>query len=141
RENLRLFVNVMEALKELGVQNPWDHVMIGDDRSWAMTLIKRSRFTEPERERIRAYFLEHGTQLIYPSEGGPTTHGGAAMFFAAFVDSLKTGREKELIARYPFDISIVTDDKPFFYKQYKFSDFNPFEVAEEFDVGTVVFMT
>jgi hypothetical protein len=63
------------------------------------------------------------------------------MFFAAFVDSLKTGREKEFIDRYPFDISIVTDDKPFFYKQYKFSDFNPFEIAEEFDVGTVVFMT
>jgi hypothetical protein len=141
RENLRLFVNVMEALRELGAASPWDHVMIGDDRSWAMTLVKKSPFTDPERERIKEYFLEHGTRLIYPAEGDPRTQEGATKIFALFVESLKAGREKEFIDRYPFDISIVTDDKPFFYKHYKFSNLNPFRPTKDHDVGPVMLMT
>jgi hypothetical protein len=141
RENLRLFVIVMEALRDLGVENPWDHVMIGDDREWAMTLIKKSSFTDPERERIGAYFLEHDTQLIYPVGGNPRTREGATKVFASFVESLKAGHEKEFIDQYPFDISVVTDDKPFFYKHYKFRNFHPFQPTEDHDVGPVMFMT
>ncbi len=140
RENLRLFVNTMEALRELGVANPWDHVMIGDDRSWAMTLIKKSPFTEPERERVREYFREHGTRLIYPAEPD-ASDPGAIRIFAAFADSLKAGREQAFVDRYPFDVSVVTDDKPFFYKHYKLSRFRPFSPNEDHDVGPVMFMT
>lgn len=141
RENLRLFVNVMQALRELGVEKPWDHVMIGDDRSWAMTLIKKSPFTASERERVEEYFREHGTHLIYPVEGNPSTHEGAARYFGSFVGSLKAGLENAFIDQYPFDISVVTDDKPFFYKHFKFSSFHPFRATTDSDVGPVMFMT
>jgi hypothetical protein len=141
RENLRLFVNVMEALRDLGVENPWDHVMIGDDREWAMTLIKKSPFTEEESDQIKEYFRKHGTQLIHPVEGDPRAQKGATKFFGLFVESLKARRENEFIDQYPFDISIVTDDKPFFYKHFKFSDFNPFRPSKDSDVGPVMLMT
>jgi hypothetical protein len=131
----------MEAMKELGVDDPWDHVMIGDDRSWAMTLIKMKPFTEVERDRIEAYFAKHDTRLIYPVAGDPNSYEGATKYFGRFVESLKAGREDEFIDQYPFDISVVTDDKPFFYKQFKLTDFSPFEGSEDLDVGPVMFMT
>jgi hypothetical protein len=141
RENLRLFVNVMEAMRELGIAEPWNHVVIGDDRSWGMTLIKKTPFTPFERQRLRDYFERHHTQWIYPLEGAAADALGAKQQFALYAESLKAGRAQEFLDAYPFDISVVTDDKPFFYKQYKFSSFDPFESGEDLDVGPVMLMT
>jgi hypothetical protein len=38
----------------------------------------------------------------------------------AAVAAFRAGKEKEFIEAYPYDISVVKDDNPFFYKYYKF---------------------
>lgn len=142
RENLRLFVNVMEALRDLGAENPWDHVIVGNDRSWAMTLIKKTPLTSAEKTRVKEYFAKHGTGLIYPVEPGDAGEQvGATKVFASFAASLKNGSEQAFIDRYPYDVSVVTDDKPFFYKHFKLSNFRPFSPTTDHDVGPVMFMS
>ncbi len=41
--------------------------------------------------------------------------------FHAYARALREGKEEEFLASYPYDVSPVTDDKPFFFNQHRFS--------------------
>ena len=55
---------------------------------------------------------------------------------------VKKNKQQQAFAYvYPFDISVVTDDNPFFYKYYKFKQFSLKTAMMNHHDGTVVFLT
>lgn len=122
RETLRLFVICLDALRRFKAAHPWEHVVVGQQAGWGMVLVKKTPFTDEERTRVAQYFREHGADYIFPTphwQDGDLKRYNA---FEAYAYCLTKGYEEEFIARYPDDISVVTDDNPFFYKYYRFKD-------------------
>ena len=142
REDLRLFAIALEALRTLGAENPGDHIILGAHQRWAMMLIKRTPFTAEERKTVLDYFASHDTFYIYPN-GRPFSENfqETGDIYNIYLENFKSKRESFFLNHYPFDVSVITDDNPFFYKYYKITAFNPLHVFSERHTGTIIFMT
>lgn len=119
RESLKLFAMVFEALRLEGIARPWEHVMVGDHATWGILLVKKSAFTPEEQARVMKYFQEHDTKTVF----GPFPWPGDRpdKNFDRFADRSREGREAEFIRDHWADITPATDDRPFFYKFYRFT--------------------
>jgi len=140
RETLRLEAIAIEALKDLGVKDPWDNIIIGGYQGWSIVLIKKTPFAAEEKEKIEQYFYAHKTDWIFPSRSWREKNV-PENFYDAYADSINKGKNKLFLKEYPFDISVVTDDKPFFYKYYKFNQLKIPQVLSQHHTGTIVFFT
>jgi hypothetical protein len=114
-ESLRVVNLAREALLRRGVANPADHIMVVRTdpsetllASLGSILIKMSPFTPSEVASLRAFAGDMGFFVPY-APGGP---GGDR----DFTELLGPGGPA-LVARYPYDISAVTDDRPFFFSR------------------------
>ncbi len=113
RESLRLISLAMEALRQLGEHEAWRHVVVAregteqDLAAWGATdtvLISRKPFPAGDLARVREAAGE--IQLVYvPGErkGNP------------FDQLLLSPSPGDFQAGYAFNISPVTDDRPFFF--------------------------
>jgi spermidine synthase len=112
RESLRLISLAMEALSQLGERDAWRHVVVsgqGDPRDYGAqhtVLISRKPFTPADIDRVRAVFAgDVQYEVYYPG----TSHK------SHFSDYLLSPSPTEYQRNYPFDISPVTDNRPFFF--------------------------
>ncbi|HTX34057.1 MAG TPA: hypothetical protein VME43_03515, partial [Bryobacteraceae bacterium] len=112
RQSLRLISLAIEALGQLGETDPASHVIVGQEgtaQGWGAkdtVLVARKPFTADEVERARALMEEAHIKAIYLP--GVVTHN-------QFYDLLHSPNPEEYQRRYPFDISPVTDNRPFFF--------------------------
>jgi len=142
RETLKLMTISFEALKDVGAKEPWRHLLIGTNlNGWSLTLIKKSPFSEEEIAKVNDYFLKHKGLVFYPLKEGLLPDSSALAMFDKYAYFYKKGEQKEFELAYPFDISVITDDIPFFYKYYKLKDFNPFKSIPFYHTGTIIFLT
>ncbi|MBI5202866.1 MAG: hypothetical protein HY925_14840 [Elusimicrobia bacterium] len=114
REALRLTAVAMEALKSLGVNVPSSHLIamsqgpLTDAGTPVALLAKRSPFTPEEVRAVLAHAAwTHGaiTPLHLPGAGGEGPFG----------ELIASGDPKAFSESYPFNVSPVTDDAPFFF--------------------------
>ncbi len=117
RETLRLEAMAFQALKEMGIEHPWDNVLIFDANTWGLTLVRKTPFTAEEIEVLSTYASERKGRLLFPNKMGPND---PFRFFNLYAQAYRDGKSRQFMSSYPYDISVVTDDKPFFYKYYKF---------------------
>jgi len=141
REGLRLFVISLEALRSSGATHPWDHIIIGGFQKWSIILVKKTPFTTSEKATIMNYFKNQGTQTLFPNEGWKTGRMENLTAFDHYAKAFFEGKQKQYEKTYPYDISVITDDNPFFYKYYKFNILNPFSVEYDRHTGTLIFIT
>ncbi|HTS30335.1 MAG TPA: hypothetical protein VMH81_30895 [Bryobacteraceae bacterium] len=112
RESLRLCSLAIEALGQLGESEAWRHVMVGRTGSavgWGATdyvLISRKPFGQADIDRARALFDVAHMQTMYLP--GVETHN-------QFYDLLHSANPEDYERRYTFDISPVSDNRPFFF--------------------------
>ncbi len=112
RESLRLLSLAREALRQLGEPDPWRHIVIGREGSTAgrgardTVLIARSPFGPADLDRARALFAAARMEAVYLP--GVELHN-------PFYDLLHSSSPEEFARTYPFDISPVTDNRPFFF--------------------------
>ena len=80
--------------------------------------------------------------MIFPTEQFLET-GVPLTFYDVYVQYFMKNFQQEFVKNYPYDISVVTDDKPFFYKYYKLSEFNLRNIGldRHNDTGTIIFLT
>jgi hypothetical protein len=140
RETLRLHAIALEALKESGIKNPWEHIMIGGS-DWSSVLVKKSPFTEEERGKVVNYWKTHGVTPLYPAPEELMKSRDPLRFFHMYTEYYKRNQHHIFSHAYPFDISVVTDDTPFFYKYYKLELPNLFKPVAVHHTGSIVFMT
>ena len=112
RESLRLVSLAIEALKQVGETDAAAHVIVGREGSvegWGArdtVLISRQPFPAADVARASALFAAAGMQPIYLP--GVYTHNH-------FYDLLHSPDAERYERDYVFDISPVTDNRPFFF--------------------------
>ncbi len=127
RESLRNLTNALRALKEMGVEKPHRHVAVISygPPNMARLLVKKSQFTRQEVE----FYLK----LVAESKARESRVWYVPYLFTHFerspfievIDAFMRGPEVEqsFYDKYPYDVSPVYDDKPFFFEYYKWKNF------------------
>ena len=112
RESLRLVSLAMAALNQLGETQPWRHVIVGRDGSatgWGAKdtiLIARKPLASRDIDRARWLFVAARMEPVYyPGLDQPNE----------FRDLLLSKDPAEYQRKYTFDISPVSDNRPFFF--------------------------
>jgi hypothetical protein len=112
RESLRLVSLAMEALRQLGEAGASSHFIIGREGSTAgwgardTVLISRKPFSEADIGRARALLSAAGMETLYlPGREAPNQ----------FYDLLHSANPGEYERSYTFDITPVSDNRPFFF--------------------------
>jgi len=141
RETLRLAYVAVDALRAAGVEDPASHVVVFKGKNWASTLIRKGPFTEVEVEGLRAFaalqgfhglvfdpLWEPGTPLPAPTSDAAAQPGPgvreAQVVFAALLRGTPE-EQSDFEARYEYDVSVPSDDSPFFFNYYKYSGLLP----------------
>jgi hypothetical protein len=114
RESLRLVSLAMEALAGIGVAEPWKHVVVlREDAArlggWGArdtVMVFRKPVSSDDLRRLRDGLAQSRVQLIYAPGDEPVN---------AFGKLLRSPDPKAFWASYPFDVSPVPDDRPFFF--------------------------
>ena len=114
RESLRLVTLAMDALAKLGQTNPAQHVMVVRDdtaklQGWGAqdtVVISRKPFTTEDVLNARQWLASGKLEGVY-LPGAPTN--------TAFAQLLSSPSPSAFWKTYPFDISPVDDDRPFFF--------------------------
>jgi hypothetical protein len=114
RESLRLISLAMDALERLGQNRPWRHVMVVRQDATRLAgwgaqdtvLISRKPFTNDDVARARAALAGERLQPIYLPGDAPTN---------AFGQLLRSEDPHAFFAQYPYNVTPVSDDRPFFF--------------------------
>ena len=110
RESLRLVSLAIEALGQLGEKEPWRHVIVGREgrvEGWGAkdtVLIARKPFSPADLDRARAA-LSH-MQTVYLPGAGIHNH---------FTDLMSSANPEQYERDYVFDITPISDNRPFFF--------------------------
>lgn len=114
RESLRLISLAMPALDRLGEREPWRHVIVAregaqDIAGWGArdtVIVSRKPFPPADLERARRGMAEGKMEAVYmPDERIPNQ----------FTELLRAPDPAAYMRSYPFDISPVNDNRPFFF--------------------------
>lgn len=114
RESLRLLSLAMDALERMGEDKPWKHVMVlredaGKLHGWGAqdtVLISRKPFSSDDVSHARIYALNSNMQAIYVP-GDPAAN--------EFGKLLRSPDPDQFMANYRYDVTPVSDDRPFFF--------------------------
>jgi len=115
RESLRLVTLAMAALGRLGEGEPWRHVIVVREGTaeelarWGTrdtVLISRKPFTEEDLAKTHAAVSEGMMQAVYL----PGDNSGSA-----FAELLRSPDPAAFLKSYPYDVSPVDDNRPFFF--------------------------
>ncbi len=134
-ESLRLFILVFEALQTFGISDPARHVLLHMEthdisdpetgerqyNAWMGLLVKRSPFTDAEREKLRAHLRHHGGFMLYPAPGA----SGTPEIFENFAAVRSAGKSAQYFAELPFELAPATDDSPFCFNSERWSELLP----------------
>jgi predicted membrane-bound spermidine synthase len=113
RDSLRLISLAVDALKKLGEHRPWlNIIVIREDAANAgewntdTVMISRKPFAAADLARLRVGLAESRLHELYVPGGSPDN---------AFGKLLLTPDRKAFYAQYPYNVSAVDDDHPFFF--------------------------
>lgn len=118
RESLRLITLAMDALARLGEANPARHVLVvRDDASklqgWGAqdtVVISRKPLTAVDAARAQEWLRDTKMESVYlPGEGATSSSG------APFAELLGSFEPPAFWRGYQYDVSPVSDDRPFFF--------------------------
>jgi SAM-dependent methyltransferase len=110
RESLRLAALAARALRNFGPREAWRHLLVVRQSAGApprdTILVGREPLTEDDLERAAAFAGENRIETVYL----PGRPGGG--FYAELLRAPDPGR---FLAGYPYDVSPVSDNRPFFF--------------------------
>jgi hypothetical protein len=135
----RLFAVCMEALIELGVENPEKHIVMHGRRSGTI-LVSMKPVDETKLASFRDYIESinglfpdmsklRSTEFLYPKDNDEN-HTRISKMLAAYAEKRKAGTHEPYLKMLPINISPVYDDSPFFFHYDRFGD-----LADVFDEG------
>lgn len=118
RQAFRLVTIGTTALEQRGVADPAQHFVVVRAGDTSTFIMKRSPFVADEIGRIRQVVDSLGFTMLYaPDETDPDN------WFVRFF----TARDRAQFYRdYPLDVTPTTDDRPFFFEYYGWSNFGDF---------------
>jgi hypothetical protein len=118
RQAFRLVTIGTTALEQRGVADPAQHFIVVRAGGTSTFLMKKSPFTADEITRLRDVVDNLGFTLLY-APGDVDPNNWFARFFTA-PDRAQFYRD------YPLDVTPTTDNRPFFFEYYGWSNFGDF---------------
>lgn len=139
RETLRLTALAAKALRQRGVENPASHIAIVEDINFdsATLLVSNRPFRQESMANLRRWANENRFEILHdPFVNTDTIY--ADYLYSPFPDMFEN--------EYQFNIAPVTDDNPFFYNYYKWSNFRLDRVysgraGQQFPIGNLILIT
>jgi len=115
REMLRALTTAVDTLRRAGVERPADHIMMLTQPNGRFTalLVKKTPFTTFEMRRLEEWSR---ASRLFKVSAGPHVNIQVANMYQGFLSLGDPRKEALFIARYPFDISPVDDNRPFFFR-------------------------
>ncbi|MBU0755760.1 MAG: hypothetical protein KJ645_11515 [Planctomycetes bacterium] len=133
RETARLVAIGAEALKRRGIARPSEHILVmtfhrppltihgqSVDLAYAIVLFKMSPFTQREVTVFSDFCKQRPSARYYLSY--TASPGGGEETFQRLLSAMDRGEEHRFYGDYPFNITPVTDDRPFFFAFHKWID-------------------
>jgi hypothetical protein len=124
-ESLRVFGLAVAALERSGRQ-PGQQVLAFRGYNTITLLVKNGLFSDLEIQRIRDFTETRAFDLVYapgmlPEEANRHNILPEPVYYQNFQALLNTTPRADFYAAYPFEVSPPTDDQPFFYHFFKWS--------------------
>ena len=126
RESLRLVTVAYRALEEMGVKDPSKHIIVlaflmgKSDLHMSRVLVKTTPFTSEEIEVYEiAGFTRPEIKVLYKL--GMKTN--PINPFSVFLNLKSPSDREDFYTSYPYNLTPVYDDKPFFFEYYKWGSF------------------
>ena len=123
RDSLKLFATAIAALEAAGAPDPANRLVL--IRGWKTTtlLVKNGDFTAPEIAALRAFAGARAFDLAYypgMERGEANRHNllDGPFFYDGAVALLGPDRA-DFMARYKFDLTPATDDRPYFFNFFR----------------------
>lgn len=115
-ETPRLFAVCLQALKEIGVENPTECVVLHGNRAVGCTILVRMEpFSDGKVDEFGKYLQKHyGGSMFHPQMPGDEEFPEEDTIVRV-ASAYENGAEDALFAGLPYDISPVYDDSPFFF--------------------------
>jgi len=124
-ENLRVGALAVTALEKAGLHQP--ELRLVAIRSWStlLLLIKNGEFTAEEIKAVKSFCREQQFDLVYypgiqENEANRYNAYQEPLYYRAF-QSLLFGDRASFYADYAYDVSPTSDDRPFFFHFFKWS--------------------
>jgi len=112
----RMVAVAQQVLRERGVARPQDHIAVIDSRHlFVEVLVRLKPFDQQEVDRL----LQYCQQLQFDPILLPG-HDGLPVFRE--LASLTGGERDTFLAGLKYDLSVTTDDQPFFFKFFRWGD-------------------
>lgn len=123
RDALKLFATALEALRRLGIENPEQRLVLLRGLNTTTLLVKNGVVTETEIAKAKAFSKERSFDLCYYSgisadEANRFNVLDEPYFFAGATALIGAERDA-FLARYKFDITPATDERPYFFDFFK----------------------
>ena len=126
REALRVVSVAMQALHEMGVANPAGNFIVVSeghldaDGIPVVVLAKRSAFTAEEVDQVKQHLAVYPKLfLLYAPPDPALAAGNMPARYSASAESfsqlIQANDPQKFAERYPYDVSPVTDNAPFFF--------------------------
>ncbi len=118
RHSLRVITIADAALRARGIRDPRNHIMLIADarKRFGVFMISSTPFSKDDSKRVLDLSRARGfLPLALP-------HYRIEQERNVYEELLATRDRDGFVARYPFDISATTDDRPFFFEHSKFSN-------------------
>lgn len=126
---LRLVTIGAAALEKIGVRDPAQHFIVVRAGDTSTVIMKKSPFTPEEIARLRQiaeplYFtVLYAPDMLPESRGQGSTVGQTGN---PFVDFFNAEDKASFYASYLLDVTPTTDDRPFFFEYYGWTNFGTF---------------
>ena len=127
RDTLKLFATAVAALRQAGVSDPEQRLVL--IRSWQTStlLVKNGRFTPEELLSVQRFCAERGFDLAYtpglkPEQVNQINILNSPVFYQAATALLSEKRDT-FMKQYKFNLQPATDDQPYFHQFFKWTTF------------------
>lgn len=125
-EELRAGALAITALERSGVPHPEGRLVVIRTMRTALLLVKNGEFNAGEIEAVRDFCAEGKFDLVYypgihPAEANRYNVLPEPYYYRAFQDLLFAQDRARFYADYAFDVAPPTDDRPFFFHFFKWS--------------------
>lgn len=120
RETLRLFAVILEALRREGIEHPEHHVAVVRPATSGVTFLSKKPFSPTEAQALVGELERRGAKSVFHPHVEPSNHPASAIFHD-YAKAFDAGQQSLFQRDYPYDISPVVDDRPFFFNYYKLS--------------------
>lgn len=124
RDSLKLFATVVQALRNRGISNPAEYLIM--IRSWATATIVASGqpFSDEQIAKARKFAAQRCFDLVYVPGIQPNEinrfHVLEEPIFYQAAQQLLSEKKESFYRSYIYDIRPATDDKPYFFNFFRF---------------------